>query len=1183
MNLKRLEISGFKSFRDKVTIDFSKGITGIVGPNGCGKSNIVDAIRWVMGEQRVKALRGKKMDDVVFNGSQDSAAVSMAEVTMTLVANGYQFPGNYADASEVSITRRVVLEGESEYYINKVPCRLLDVREFFMGTGVGARTYSLIEQGQVASLVEAKPEDRRLFIEDAAGVSKYKSRKEAAVRKMEATKQNLLRLNDILKEVKTQLNNISRQAKRAEQFKQISQQSREAELTLALQNYVDLSARETALEKQRLDLQGQSSVILANIESRESVVNELKTQLMELEEQISVSQQELYEIKNAISLKEKNIEFARHQIAAADERKQKNFSEIELWRVKKNDLLAEAEHLRNISVETESKIESLLKERGELEQHLQRLIQADRDVGNQLEEKKVVFIDLMMEKAKLKNMVSSLEKDLEELNRREERERREQEEDKTLLTDLLTQRESVSHQLQRDDEQIRTLKQRKAQAEEDIERSQEELRINEEQISQIKEDLNVKSSRLASLREFQETYKWCNESVQTIIANEEHRGRFYGVVADHISVPREYETAVEAVLGEKLQYVVVKSQEDGVRAIDYLKSNRLGRSSFVSVDLRNYYAKTYSEEHLIEAEPLLDKVKVNDDYRPIVDCLLGDVLLIPNIENGISLWKRNGFRGTFVTPEGDIISPNGVLTGGSKTAAEKSLLAIKREIGDLEEDVAKLHASLRERTNRKNEWVSAIARAEEEAENLTADIHALEIAVSMKTKDLERFAAEIERLNQRIAVLEYNGQNLQHEKLEAEEKLRALRSDIVEKEALEAQINDSIVAFNVTREQAHEEILKQERLLTDKKVELASLEEKKEAYRQRWERLDHDLAAADHEMQVKEEDIIFCDKQIAEFQLTVENEQASLKDLYKNFAVQEQRLQDQKAEQNRAEAQIQSHEAEIRDVKGNLDGVRRQHNEAEIHYREVVLNKENLKRAIAEKYHDIDLAAMVSGFVRIDEEKEKELIELVEKNKQLLDAFGQVNLLALDEYEELEKRYHFLSAQIADLNTSLNILQRTITRINKISRARFAETFEAVNRCFKDVFAQIFPGGRGELVLTDENDLLETGVDIDVQAPGKRKQNVSLLSGGEKSLVAVALIFAILKYRPSPFLVLDEVDAALDDANTNLFNRLIQDVAQQSQVVLITHNKSTMEVADTLFGVTMQKQGISTLVSVSLN
>jgi chromosome segregation protein len=336
-------------------------------------------------------------------------------------------------------------------------------------------------------------------------------------------------------------------------------------------------------------------------------------------------------------------------------------------------------------------------------------------------------------------------------------------------------------------------------------------------------------------------------------------------------------------------------------------------------------------------------------------------------------------------------------------------------------------------------------------------------------------------------------------------------------------------------------------------------------------------------MKAKEAEIKLCDHQLVELSRTIEDEQSSLGSLYQKFTAKEKFLQDQKAEQNREEAQLQLQESEIREVKNQLDGLRQQLNETEIAYREIVLNKENLRRAIGEKFHDIDLENRMSEFEKIDDQKQAELMAFVEKNKQVLDTFGQVNLLALEEYEELDKRYNFLTTQITDLNASMNVLQRTITRINKISRTRFAETFEAVNQCFKDVFAQMFPGGRGELVLTDEDDLLETGVDIDVQVPGKRKQNVSLLSGGEKSLVAVALIFAILKYRPSPFLVLDEVDAALDDANTNLFNRLIKDVSRKSQVVMITHNKSTMEVADTLFGVTMQKQGISTLVSVSLN
>ena len=393
MKLKRLEISGFKSFRDKVVLDFSEGITGIVGPNGCGKSNVVDAIRWVMGEQRVKALRGKKMDDVVFNGSQDAAAVSMADVTMTLEGNDRSFPGNYAELTEVSIARKVIRDGDSEYYINRVPCRLLDVREFFMGTGVGARTYSLVEQGSVANLVEAKPEDRRLFIEDAAGVSKYKSRKEAAVRKMEATKQNILRLNDINKEVKLQLNAISRQAKRAEQYKEIKLRMRETELTLALDGYNELKGKRTSLEAHRLGMQERESGVLANLEAKESAQEEMKARLMENDELISKSHQELYEVKNSINIKENNIEFSGRQMTDSTERKQKNLADIESIQAKKSDLIIEIATLQKNATEAYSKVSTLKEELEEGQQNVQALLAADKEINGQLEEKKIHYMD----------------------------------------------------------------------------------------------------------------------------------------------------------------------------------------------------------------------------------------------------------------------------------------------------------------------------------------------------------------------------------------------------------------------------------------------------------------------------------------------------------------------------------------------------------------------------------------------------------------------------------------------------------------------------------------------------------------------------------------------------------------------------------------------------------------------
>jgi chromosome segregation protein len=1182
MKLKRLEISGFKSFRDKVVIDFSKGVNAVVGPNGCGKSNVVDAIRWVMGEQRVKALRGKKMDDVIFNGSEDAAAVSMAEVVMTLESSGSTFPGVYGELTEVAISRSTVLDGDSEYCINRVPCRLLDIKEFFMGTGVGARTYSLVEQGSVATQVEAKPEDRRLFIEDAAGVSKYKSRKEAAVRKMEATKQNILRLNDIHKEVKSQLSAIARQAKKAEQYKEVKLRLKDTELALARQGFAELGLKNAELQEVRTAAQQKAETIKMQLESRESTLDERKVRLLENDELLSLKQKELYEVKNSISIKEKNIEYSRRSITESSERKQRNLSEIDSMEQKKSSLMGEMENLQKKAEDAFSRMTELQDELDCGQREIQGLLETDREINSNLEEHKIRYIDVMQDLAKFNNIIAGLSKSMEDFKKREDREIREIEQDKNRLGELIEKLQSLSAGLASEAEEMSRLADQKEAAADELNRAKSDLQLVEERLMQIKEESGGKSSRLQSLIEFEAAFKWSSDGVKKVIETQNSADKFYGVVADHIDVPREYESAVEAVLGDKLQYVVVKSQEEGVRAIDYLKSYQLGRGSFVPVELRGHYAETYSADHLQEAEPLLRKVVVKDEFRQIADCLLGDVLLTPTMETGINLWKKNGFRGTFVTPDGDTISPHGVLTGGSGAAVEKSLLATKREILTLEADVVRLSSDLEDSTEEKKKLVKSIAHWDEELTGLKNKIHRLEIDINSRKKDLERFEDEAGRLKQRIAVLEYNRQNIKSEETQAAAKLQEAKASVSQKEAVEKELNEVISVLNGRRQQSRTAIDTRERRLTEKKVQLASLMEKKEADLRTVTRLQNDLGASDYEVARKREEIIACEKKIAELTYAAEAEQAAVQELYQNLSSCEAVLADVKEKRTAEDDLLKAQENEIRDIKRQLDDVHREASELDMQCREVTIKIENLQRAISEK-HQVDLAAMMEDFAMVDEEKIAELAALLEKDKQTIDNFGEVNLLALNEYEELDKRNQFLTTQLADLNESLASLQRTITRINKISRERFAETFEAVNACFKDVFSHIFPGGRGKLLLTDENDLLETGVDIDIQIPGKKAQSVSLLSGGEKSLAAIALIFAILMYRPSPFLILDEVDAALDDANTNLFNRLIKDVAEKSQVIMITHNKSTMEVADTLFGVTMQKQGISSLVSVNLH
>lgn len=1191
MRLKKLEITGFKSFREKVVVDFSPGISGIVGPNGCGKSNIADAIRWVMGEQRVKTLRGKKMDDVIFNGSDEAAPVGMAEVSMVLVAGEQKFPGDYADYSEMMITRRLFRDGESEYTINKIPCRLLDVREFFMGTGIGARTYSLVEQGSVASLVEAKPEDRRQFIEEAAGISKYKSRKEAAVRKMEATRENMVRLNDILREVKTQLNSISRQAKRAEHYKILKQSLKEAELTVAQQTCSELSVRRASREEAKNEFRNRETELRTRVQGLEAALEELKAEVLENEGRISTRQEQRYGTKNTINIKEQGIEFSRRKIADLTARREKDLAETEILKRREGETDNEISTLRAATVDGGERIDTLRREVAEKTEALEETRRMDLTCRQALEEKKVLYIDIVAEKVKLRNMVAGLSRMVEDFGKREAREVREIEETVKRSAELERVLQNLRSGTSTDEAVLAELGQRREEITEELDRTRSELAEADEKIAQLREESGGKMSRLASLQEFEESYAGCNEGIRSLMTGSRDAGRqglsrehFLGLVADHIQVPREYETAVEAVLGDKLQYVVVKSQTDGIRAIDYLKSASLGRGSFVPLEVRPHIsgASLAEHEHLQEAVPLIERITVQEDCRAIINELLGDVLLIPNLGSGISLWRQNGFCGTFVTPEGDIISPSGILTGGSGNGVDRSILRNRREITELTEEIARLQTDLQQEQEERKKNLSRIAQWEEELLRLRSQVHLTELRINGLRKDIERYEGEQRQIGDRLKALQFNRENLAAEAAEAREKIAQNEGEMKSVEAREASLDAAMADDRKRGEELRNDLEQRERDLTERKVLLASMEEKWEADRRALARLEASLGDHTREIAARKADAEACEREAQTLMAQIAAEEEALRGLYAECETIEQSITGMRDAQQQKEALLRSREAEIREAKKALEEQLREGTELEVAIREIAMQTENLLQNIREKY-GTDLLPLLSEFQPLAEEAMAELSAKLEKDRRAVENFGEVNLLALSEHEELKTRFEFLTGQISDLNASLETLQKTITRINTVSRQRFAETFAGVNKCFQDVFTRLFPGGRAELKLIDENDLLETGVDIEIRIPGKRTQSVTLLSGGEKSLSAIALIFSILLHRPVPFVLLDEVDAALDDSNIALFNRLVKDTAAQSQILMITHNKRTMEIADSLFGVTIQKQGVSTLVSVSLN
>jgi len=1132
-------------------------------------------------------LRGKKMDDVIFNGSEEAQPVSMAEVTLVMESGGYPFPAPYGDCSEVMITRRVFRDEEGEYFINKVRCRLLDVKEFFMDTGVGARTYSLVEQGSIANLMEAKPEERRQYIEEAAGITKYKSRKEAAVRKMESTKQNLLRLNDILREVKSQLNAVSRQAKRAERYKLLKKDLREIELALATQAFAELTGRKAELQRRFEESSAATDDVRSQLAVLEARIEEFRAEIAENDQGVNRLQERLYAAKNEIGMQEQGIEHALARLDDLAGLKERGAIELESLRTRRGEMERELGQLEVQSTESDGRIAAGREAVSLRQAAVDELKKGEQELRDGLEREKTDYFNALTEQSRLQNALAACRKNLEDLKRRGEREAKELEEQVGRLTLAQENLAGARAGLEEGQGRLEDLRKQAAELQRLIQRSRSELEDADEQVFRIKEELGKKTSRLASLREFQNRYEWCDAGTRSIIRAGAEAGlsldSVHGLVADHIEVPREYEIAVEAALGERLQYVVVKSQEEGIRAIDYLKTRTAGRSSFVPLRVRASALDLASKDSLQGTTRLLDVVRVKEEFRSVAEYLLGDTFLVPDLHAGVALWQRNGFRGTLVTPDGDMISPHGVLTGGSRSVTEESsLLRRKREIAELEKDAARLEGRLREVSQGRSALADRVATLEEDWEAGRDAIRDVELELQGRKKDVERYENELKWLQQRVGVIRFN-----RETLLAEEQETAAMLAATEREIEAAGVRCSEISGRLEESRQRWQTLKsdlegKDAQLTEARVALVALEEKRNADLKSLERLRESLRTVELEIETRVRNLGEAERSREELTAKIEQDRRTLDALYAGYGEIERDLAAAREGQTWREGKMSGLEGEAREARKQIEQMLRETGELDIEIRELAFQADALKSGMQEKYQ-ADLEALVPSFERLDEARIAELREELDKKKRAVEEFGEVNLLAITEHEELQTRHDFLTGQINDLNASLDSLQKTIARINQVSRKRFSETFEAVNACFQSVFPKLFRGGKASLLLTDGEDLLETGVDIEIQLPGKRTQSINLLSGGEKSLAAVALIFSILLHKPTPFLILDEVDAALDDANIALFNQFVKDISERSQIILVTHNKRTMEVSDNLFGVSMEKKGISTLVSVNLN
>lgn len=1191
MRIKQLELVGFKSFPQRTVLDFPSGVTGVVGPNGCGKSNIVDAIRWVLGEQSPKHLRGDAMEAVIFNGNETLSPLGMAEVSLTfdndrppapptdLDLEVSTLPAHIRELAEITISRRYFRSGESEYLINRMPCRLKDITELFLGTGVGSKAYAIIEQGRVEQLINAKPEDRRLFIEEAAGTTLYRARKQAAERKMERTRENLSRVNDILHEIDRQTQYLERQAKKAEAHKRLVEELRGLELRVSGRQWQALRQELAALDATRERLAGEGDRLRAELDANQRAHQAAAAAVAEAEHGHAAARERLAVLEAERQSVQQRIAMLDEQRAERERRHARLGEDAEAARAAQG---ATSERLRQAEREREASAQYLAFDEGEL-RHCEEALDAGRGalatLSAALEAAKGALVEQVGREVEVRNALGGLARRREEIARQLDKLRNEERE-------LERRREEIDAQLLARRADLERLRGELARATGEQETRANELRALaearrrwERQAVEVEGVVVQARSRLASLEQIQSNYEGFHRGVRAIMREEHHPDGVLGVVADVIDIPQQYERAVAAVLGDRLQYVIVSGEEQGAEAVDRLRQAAMGRSSFIP--LRPRVPDLAAVQSLNgTSRQMLDLVRVRDEYRGVAQALLGEVVLVPDLTTAIAMWRQHGVRVTLVTPDGDVLDPSGVITGGSDRPIEEELLARRREIEQLRASAESSGRQLAEVRAQLDEAGQAMAVAEAAVQALGEGAHQLTVQIVAAEKDVERLEIERPQCCSRRDVVRYEIDGLLEEERAA-----------AGAEATQRQRHDALAALHQTLEQAlverrsetDEAVARTEALtgqVTAVKVRVAERRERQAAAAGAV-----DALGAQHAELAERLTALQADREQAERERTA---------LEQDVAAARAREAEQVAQRAALETAVvagataveaaagglRAVEQRGRELQGALDELRTAQSQAEVARSETRLRGEHLLAAMREKY-EIDLTTVEPAAAEDegDDEEERARVDAV---RQRLLRLGEVNVGAIDELREFEERGTFLRTQRDDLQRSLADLERTIQKLNRASRTKFAETFARANETFQRVFPRLFRGGEGRLVLTNEHDLLESGVEIVVRPPGKRLDTVSLLSGGEKALVAVSLIFSLFLINPTPFCILDEVDAPLDDANIGRYSQMIREMSAHSQFILITHNKRTMESADILYGVTMQEAGVSKVISVAI-
>ena len=1181
MYLKRLELQGFKSFADKTILELRPGITTVIGPNGSGKSNISDAIRWVLGEQSMKSLRGTKSLDIIFAGTQNRKSLGFAEASLVFDNSDGALPIEF---TEVTVTRKIYRSGETGYYINKTPCRLKDVLELFMDTGIGKDGYSIIGQGKIDEILSNKSEDRRHIFEEAAGIVKYRSRKEEAEKKLEHTKLNLLRINDIISEIEGNLGPLQTQSEKAKKYLNLREELKNIEVGLFVYNIEKYKENLQQIVQDIDVMQSQCNDEEGKLERVKILKEELKSSIDEITEQIENMSNLGFESQKEIEQLNSEINVAKTRITNNNENNVRFTDEIQEQNEKIQELKQELEQKEAKKDNLKQNKEKFEKELNEKQEELAKITEKLSAKELEIEGYKQTVEQNTDKKYELQSEINAQEINFQNHEKRQNQIKQEIQTTISELDNTRMNKEEISKGFYESENKKNKAQKSLEEVAKQKQEANQKIKSFESNINILSSDMRIKESRLKFLIETEKEKEGYIKSVKSLLKDCENikdlgKG-MHGVLANIIEVPDELETAIEMCLGASLQNIVTDTEEDAKKLVEHLRKNNLGRASFLpiaSVKGKKLEKLKGNESGVIGIAS--DLVKFNKKYEQIILNLLGRTVIVDNMNTAIKVAKQNGYTFRIVTKDGDLINPSGAITGGSVAKKTVNILGRGKEIEKLEKEIKNIKSKIQKLEEEKEEYEQSIEGILELSANLEKELQEIDITYATEKQKMISIDENIQKLQNRLNKLKEEQKNLEtlkQESIEQKEKIQEETQKITNQNEELSKLISEFAELNKDDQKYIDDLNFD---ITNLKISVSSFDESESSIQEIQERINQELNNAKASIENKNNQIEQIKVENENLEKTIQETLNKIEEIKQKVSNSSAEIEKMKQERTQKSEKLSKQEDEITSKFKIIEDLKSQLVKLDVKKTKV---EEDINTIINKMWEEYELTPNnVEGYAK------PENVALTQKRvnniRTEIRDLGSVNVDSIDEYKNLKDRYDFMSEQRLDLENTMSKLRKVITDMTQIMKEQFREKLKIINKNFGEVFAELFGGGKASLNLEDEENILECGIEITVQPPGKKLQNMMLLSGGEKAFTAIALLFAILKINPAPFCVLDEIEAALDDVNVFRYADYLKKFTEHTQFLVITHRKGTMEAADTVYGVTMEESGISKLLSMKLN